>query len=59
MCCVGFVGLCCGEFPTVARIIGAVCLIVAAVMAILYSGENIIIMLLSILPPKYMLYALF
>jgi hypothetical protein len=38
VCCVGFVGLCCGEFPLVARVIGAICLLVAAVTALLYSG---------------------
>lgn len=38
ICCVGYVGLCCGDLPTYARIIGVVCLIVAAVGALLYSG---------------------
>lgn len=37
ICCVGFVGLCCGDLPLAARIVGAVCLIVAAVAALLYS----------------------
>lgn len=38
VCCVGFVGLCCGDLPVVARIIGVVCLIIAAVAALLYTG---------------------
>ena len=40
VCCVGFVGLCCGEFPLIARVIGAVCLAVTAVAAFLYTGKN-------------------
>ena len=42
ICCVGFVGLCCGELPSVARIIGAVCLLIAAIAAVLYCGQCII-----------------
>jgi hypothetical protein len=38
VCCVGFVGLCCGEFPLIARVIGAICLAVTAVGVFLYAG---------------------
>ena len=40
ICCIGYVGLCCGDLPLVARVIGAVCLLIAAVAAVLFAGQG-------------------
>ena len=34
-------GLCCGDLPSTAKVVGAVCLLVATVAAVLYGGGSV------------------